>query len=829
MSRMSFRSGKLATAICLLSSSMILSPTAFAQDDEVLELEEIVVTAQKRQESLQDVPISVAAVSAERLEDTGVDDIEGLTTLMPNIHFTQTGISTQVRVRGIGSDNSQGFEQSVGMYVDGIYYGRAQLFRVPMMDMERAELLRGPQGTLFGKNSIAGALNLTTAKPTDETMGKLSISHEFEHNQNEFNGVISGPLTDELLGRLAVRTYEEDGYVYNSFLDRNEGEQQNTSIRGTLDYAASDQLSFSLKAEHNSFETRGRAIEVTQDVGFSGDPNDPNDPGNPGNYASVLAGFGVISVDDFDSDFDYSRQSNEDEFSDNKVNNYTLTTTYDLNNDHTITGVTGYLSFDYSELCDCDFLPAEILELELNEDYEQISQEIRITSPQDQEIEWLAGAFYQHYEQNFDDLINVHAASPTETGNLLPSFPVRDAAGAPLPGSSYESLLNTGPQRTFFQDSNASAIFARATWHISDVLHLTLGGRYAYERKSATKSIDVIAIDGATLTDEQITEAGRIYEVPALLAINNDSPGNDAANGNFKHRLAETRDEEVFTPLVNLEYNATDDIMLYASYTQGYKAFGFDPRSNNPVFFGFEEEEADSFELGMKSTLLDGRAELNAAIYRTNYDNLQISQYDGAVGFNVGNAKETLVQGLELDGRFLISEDLSASFGGSYLDFEYKDFENGNCYAGETGGQDVQLTINTNPLEQITVTQCDYTGRSGVYTPEVTLNFSLNYDRPITDDLMFDALLDVQHVGSHNVNVNLQPDGEIDAYQLVTLRLGISTESWGLALLGRNMLDEEIRSYSGPVTLSDTQLQTNTQYSFVRRPRTIALQGTYKF
>lgn len=820
MSRTPFRLGKLATTICLLSGSIALPSTAYAQDDDVLELEEIVVTAQKRQESLQDVPISVAAVSAERLEETGVDDIEGLTTLMPNIHFTQTGISTQVRVRGIGSDNSQGFEQSVGMYVDGIYYGRAQLFRVPMMDMERAELLRGPQGTLFGKNSIAGALNLTTAKPTDELMGRFSVSHEFEHNQNEFNGVISGPLTDELLGRLAVRTYDEDGYVYNSFLDRGEGEQQNFSIRGTLDYAASDQLSFSLKAEHNSFETRGRAIELTQDVGFGG---------NPGNYASVLAGFGVIPAEDFDTDLDFVRQSNEDEFSNNTVNNYTLTTTYDLDNDHTITAVTGYLSFDYNELCDCDFTPAEILELELNEDYEQASQEIRITSPQDQDIEWLAGAFYQEYEQNFDDLINVHAASDTETGNLLPLFPVTDASGVPIPNSSYASLLNTGPQRTFFQDSKAAALFARATWHINDVLHLTVGGRYAWERKTAEKSIDVIGIDGVSPSAAELEEAGRLYEVPALLAINNNSPGNDPDAGVFKHRLDESRSEKVFTPLVNLEYNATDDIMLYASYTQGYKAFGFDPRSNNPAFFAFDEERADAFEIGMKSTLLDGRAELNAALYHTNYEDLQISQYDGAVGFNVGNAEETVVQGIELDGRVLITEELSASFGGSYLDFEYKDFENGNCYAGQEVDNRVTLQITDNPADSIEVSQCDYTGQRGVYTPDFTLNFALNYERPVSDDIMFDALVDVQHVDSHNVHVNLDPDGEIDSYQLVTLRLGLSTETWELALLGRNMLDEEIRSYSGPVTLSDSQLSTDTEYSFVRRPRSIALQGVYKF
>ena len=164
-----------------LSIAFFTSQPAAAQEIEIEEesfprLEEIVVTARKRAESLQDVPMSITAVSGEKLEKAGIENIEDLTSALTNIHFTQTGFSTQVRVRGIGSDNSQGFEQSVGMYVDGIYYGRAQLFRAPFMDLERAELLRGPQGTLLGKNSIAGALNLTSAKPTDDFTGHLSVS-----------------------------------------------------------------------------------------------------------------------------------------------------------------------------------------------------------------------------------------------------------------------------------------------------------------------------------------------------------------------------------------------------------------------------------------------------------------------------------------------------------------------------------------------------------------------------------------------------------------------------------------------------------------------------
>ena len=225
----------------------VVSMQAAGQEEGPPTLEEILVTAQKRVESLQEVPISVSAVTGDKLNNSGVENLEDLTALMPNIHFNQSGFSTQVRVRGIGSDNSQGFEQSVGMYIDDIYYGRAQLFRTPMMDMERAELLRGPQSTLFGKNTVAGALNLSTARPTSDFTGRLSASYSEEFGEQEVNGMLSGPVTEELRARLAVRDYHNDGYMYNTTLRRQEPVTDESAARLSLEYLPTDQLSFFLK------------------------------------------------------------------------------------------------------------------------------------------------------------------------------------------------------------------------------------------------------------------------------------------------------------------------------------------------------------------------------------------------------------------------------------------------------------------------------------------------------------------------------------------------------------------------------------------------------
>ncbi len=771
--------GRLALAVGIISTQAFVQ--ANAQDE--LRLEEIIVTSQKIAENIQDVPISVATVTGDKLAEAGIENLEDLTSYLPNIHFTESGFSTQVRVRGIGSDNSQGFEQSVGMYVDGIYYGRAQLFRTPMMDMQRAELLRGPQSTLFGKNSVSGALNLTTARPSDEFEAKFTISHEFEHAQDEVNAVVSGPLTDTLRARLAVRIYEEDGYYENTFKQLDEPETEEEAARLTLDWTPTSDLQFILKAEQNEFETLGRAIEITKD--------DPLTPGGA-SYGEQLAIIGQPTVD---PDLNYKRQTDLPEFSDNEITNLTLTTNYDFN-DHTLTLVTGHLAYDYTELCDCDFTAAEILELTLFEDYEQFSQEIRLASPVGERIEWTAGLFYQDYDQVFEDDL------PLRATNLLP--PLLVAGG--LPAGAL--LANTGAARDFEQSSEAWAVFGRVKWNVTDRLNLILGGRYTEEEKTASKRVFLfIPSTGEETTDPTL---GALYVNPALFGLESEASGG--------HDLRGKRDESPFDPLFIAEYNFSDDLMGYASFTTGSKAGGFDPRSNQVASFEFEDEDSAAFEVGMKSTLADGRGEFNVALYRTDYDDLQISQFDGSVGFNVGNARETRVQGIEIDGRWLLTEGLTVSYGFSWLDFEYLDFKNGNCHAGQTP-DDADGNPNT----------CDYTGKRGVYTPDYTLNLSFDYYRPITESINFIGFVDMQQVDEHNVHVNLDPEGVIDAYTMLNVRLGLESEYWGVAVLGKNLLDEEVISYSANAPLSDSNFNTNTFYSFVRRPMTVAVEATLRF
>ena len=206
-------------------------------------LEEVIVTAQKRAQSLQDVPVSVAAIDGKKMSDAGIVDLQGLSEYIPNFSINETGISTTITVRGISSGINPGFEQSVGMYNDGIFYGRDKLARLPMIDMERVEVLRGPQGILFGKNSIAGAVSQITAKPTDHLEGSITALSGWNDGEQDLRMMLSGPLADGLSGRIAVLDRSTDGYIKNTVTNKDEQRDDEQVIRASLKWDINDDIS----------------------------------------------------------------------------------------------------------------------------------------------------------------------------------------------------------------------------------------------------------------------------------------------------------------------------------------------------------------------------------------------------------------------------------------------------------------------------------------------------------------------------------------------------------------------------------------------------------
>ena len=352
------------------------------------QLTEIVVTARKVTESIQDAPLSVVVLDGEKMLSAGITKVEELVSYVPNITMSETGIGTNLYVRGIGSGINQGFEQSVGLYIDGIYYGRGQLTRAPFLDLAQAEVLRGPQATLLGNNSIAGALNLTTAKPTDIFESSINGLYEPDHNEQEITGVVSGPLTEQLAARLAVRYKTIDGYIDNVTLNRDEPNREETSGRLTLAWTA-DTWDATLKGEHNSFDVKGRQIEIIKALPSIEAYRDPDLAAAAGVGLTSLTGFSrntgssglwnagqtyLQYLDEFfddtpgfttptnpvlgDDSLNYNRGANGDK-SDNNIDAGVLTVNVDIG-DYQLTSTTGYLTYDYTETCDCDFTGADL-------------------------------------------------------------------------------------------------------------------------------------------------------------------------------------------------------------------------------------------------------------------------------------------------------------------------------------------------------------------------------------------------------------------------------------------------------------------------------------
>jgi len=780
---------KAIKSVFTLSACALAINAATAQDQIALEV--IQVTAQKRSENAQETPISMNVLSSDDLKEKSIEKIDDLQYAVPNLHMTETGISTQMFIRGIGTGNNQGFEQSVGQYIDGIHYGRQQLLRMPFLDLERIEVLKGPQSIMFGKNSVAGALNLSSAKPTQDTEIHFGLQYQPTIDATELTGMVSGALTDTLSARLAVRDYSEDGYIENTFKDRDETIRDETAVRLSLLWEPSDSINFLLKIEHDEFDGTGRQIEVIKD-----EPSLAGSPIPGATFSQILGALGhpdAIS----ESELNYERQADAEESNNNSLDNATLTANFKLG-DYTLTSVSGFVSYDFVETCDCDYTAAPIFSVFIDEEYEQFSQEIRLVSPVGEKFDWLGGLFYQTSELGFDDNIKI---------------PSNSVLGL-LSGGALSPMTGQGAGRNYQLDTDMFSAFFQGRYHFTDALTLTLGARFTSEEKTSTRVMNITDLGTGDITTNPM--APILFD--SVFGIQNEqSPLSPQG-----HNLSGKRDENSFTPLINISYKIDQNIMAYVSATTGFKAGGFDARANNVNSWEFEEEEATAYEMGIKSLLLDDTLEVNLSFYRTEYDNLQVSQFDGVLGFNVGNAKETVVQGVEVEGRWIILDGLSMQYGIAYLDHEYKDFTNGNCHSRQVPDGDIGADGNQ---------LCDYTGKSGQYTPKLTASIGFDYftDISFLGFEYFRTTLGLYHSAKQNVDVNLNPLYEVDAYDKVDLRIALESENWNIALFGKNITNEEVLTYVGNNPLSGSTFGTDTFYGFVDRPAVYGIQLDYNF
>lgn len=780
------KSPQLSLLAAVIASYVSLP--VFAAETPVLD--EIVVTAQKRVQKLEDVPISLTALNGTKLEETGITSTAGISDYTPSFNMTQTGIGTNIAIRGISSGVNQGFEQSAAMFVDGIHYGRAQLARAPFLDIERIEILRGPQSILFGKNSTAGAISVINAKPGSEHMAKLSLSYDPDLEDKEARLVLSGPISETLGGRMAILSRDSGGFIENTTLDRNESADKDQVVRATLEWKPSDTWDITLKLEDGSFDSDGRNIEVIKPV-TNPALNATNDP-NP--YKTILS-FLTAGNYQLDTTQDGKRQSNGD-YSYNDTSNVTLNAEHDIG-DLTLTSVTGYNAYTYSELCDCDFTGAPGFNIFSDEKYRQVSQELRLASGADQTVSWLAGVFYQGSNIKFHDKVYV------------PTNSVIATAVSPL-------LRGASTQRDFNQDTSLYAAFGQATWNITDSNRLILGGRYSSETKEADRAQYHVLPNGGVLPTGTVND-----------------PYNKLWVG-FRvdpHSIKGDRSESGFDPQIIFQQDLNQTDRLYASYTTGFKSGGYDVRANSaPTALGglfsgddtngsweFNKENVKNYELGGKF-LFGGSAEVNIALFRADFTDMQTSQFDGSLSFNVTNAGEARTQGVEIDSRWAVTDNLLVRGGVSFLDFEYLKFPNGQCAFGQAPNSGLS---------------CDQTGKAREFVPDYQGNIGFDYDFNFANGWKLTNTLDLVFNAGYYTTPSLDERMQQPSFNKINARIALVSpeETWTIALVGKNLTDESVITYANglPVASVLTKGAGSGYYAFYEPSRSVALQATVKF
>ena len=808
------------------------------------QIDTIVVTAQKREQSLQDVPIVVTTISEQLLQDTGVKDIKDLTLLTPGLIVTSTTSETvtTARIRGIGTvGDNPGLESSVGVVIDGVYRPRNGVSFGDLGELERIEVLKGPQGTLFGKNTSAGVINVVTKRPSFDFGSQVELT---AGDYGEFGGSasITGPIMgDTVAGRLYVAARERDGYldVETGPGPRTKDEDFDRSfytVRGQLLIEPSSSFDMRLVADYTD---RDENCCLGTHVVLSPNP-------------AVLQVLNTIQPGSFANPADpfarraYANRSTEQQIEDMGVS---LEMNWDLRafGDSTLTSVTAWRNWESTNGQDSDFTTADILyrapDGSFANEFTQLSQEIRLAGETDS-VSWLVGAFYA--DENLD------SKNPLTYGSQF--------------GAYYGGLLNAPPQLapflasyapgtgqadTFDQDSESWAVFTNNSFRFTDALELTVGLRYTDESKDLDSRYlnrsapGIPAGFGCTFLRNNLATINALIQsqVAALPPAQRAAAAASALRSVYGigcatyadplfNSLATTQsiDENEWSGTAKLAYRFTDDFMSYVSYARGYKASGFNldrertnnNLANNPldpagpiaadINTSFEKELVDSYEVGIKTEWLGDTLLLNGAVFYQDYENFQLNTFTG-ISFVVTSLPQVVSQGVDLD--FLWNtplEQLSLQGGFTYAETEIKEF-----------GSAIAFFRPERENDRLS------------FAPKWSGSLAATYEQPVGSALVFRGNIGAKYTSEYNTGSNLDPRKKQDALTLVNARLGLGAEneSWMLELWAQNLTDEEYYQVAFDATLqgssADQPLPTNTVNAFLGAPRTYGITARFKF
>ena len=869
-----FRPSKLALLVATsLSLTTGMVSAQQADDKEVAGLEIITVKAQKRAQNQQEVPVSMTAFSGDQMAESVIKDMYDLQTNVPGMGAFQSQSATRssFSIRGVGTSSQNfGLESSVGLYVDGVYRARQNSLINNLVDIEAVEVLRGPQGTLFGKNTPSGAVLVRSVAPSHDGGDAFFESTVGNFGLVNMSGAASISAIDDILAfRVTAFSGQRDGIVSDINLgedtlnDRNRWgarvqalytPNQDVSVRIIADYSEIDEICCGAPVQQSNFMATG----IT---------------GKPGSDAMLAQAFGAYIFDHrVNSDYDFYDREVALSFlpiSTMQDKGLSAEITWDIDESFSIVSVSAYRNFDSFDDLDNDFSEVDLFGVKNDSRQNSFSQEVRLDYTSEN-LNVIVGAYYftqeldldyslyiqeyfnPFYMANFNGALDgllggIDAISALTGGMVAPSAP-----GAPG-GTTFDHVAE--------QEHQSYAVFGQFDYQLNEEFTLTAGLRFTREEKNLSTIFTENLPDGSdfpsfftsigdTSAPETIgpgtllygagvagavlggIQAGQIDlataegQVALGALVPFQSPGwgyqSLAATTASRDDINEILEDDQVTGTVKLSYQPDSHTMLYASYGTGYKSGGTNTdriaAGLNPIF---DAETSQSFEVGIKKDFSEYNLRINAAAHQTTVDDFQANTFTGE-GFNLQNAGDYEISGFEIEATWLPMETVEVNFAYAKVDAEYKTFERGNCWIGtpwHTGVQD--------PGQQGGNNYCDRSGDRPAGEPKDSAVVKVKKEFSLGQDIYSYFQVEYSYTGDMMLDGSNDPISQHDAYSLVNARLFVNIEQYDMDVIfwGRNLLNEEYINR----TNFFVPIQTGKVNAYVSEPATYGITVKKRF
>jgi outer membrane receptor protein involved in Fe transport len=768
-------------------SAALLGPAAATS---AAQLEEVIVTAQKRAEDMQTVPVSVSALTADQLADIGFNDISDIAAQVPSL-IVLTNISplaTTFRIRNIGNaGNIPNFEPATGLFIDGAFRSRSGIGMGDLVDVSSVEVLKGPQSTLHGKNVTAGVISVATQGPTEnfEAMAEVSFGSD---NLKQIKAYVSGPFSDSVAGRLSIVDTGRSELIDNAAGPKSEG-LNGYAIRGQLRMDFSDALYGRLivgYADKDMNTTTGDVFlsdasrRILRNAGASLTiPNDPSD-----RLIEYSEGSGYIGDS---NDIIFTLEYSGDGYS--------------------LTSISSYDDYDGLTILS-DVEQASLLLADFNDRQagESLSQEFRIASDTESAFSWLAGTFVftNEFRRGDKDLPEFLAQQDIEEYGAALAGELITRGVLPINLSPLAlPLLGVEGDRGDYditQDTDSFGIFTKLDYEFSDAWKAALGLRYSYEKKS-----------GVVIQTTELSALGCVPPLNTNLICLVTPDGN-----NFD----DSQSFDAITGSISSSYFVNADTMFYGVISTGFKAGGFSLQNGTATdeMRPFGEEEVINFELGAKTEFLDRRARVNASVFHTEYKNFQNASFAGLV-FIINNAELVTVDGIEVDSTIILTENMSTTINFAYIDTVFDSYDGGQCYYGREPDNDLG--------------QCILNGEELASATKLKGNIAINWRYPFGSGDIY-TRMDYAYSGAANASSALDPRFDQPASNTLNLRLGWRNNNIDVAFWGRNLTDEIDIDQVAPAnifTTIDTRVGSpvGSYQAFTSQPLSLGLTARYTY